>query len=311
MVSDQMSEAPSRVRSPEGQLLGREDEREALDRLLERVRDGHGGVLVVHGEPASARPRCSNTRSRPAPGFAWPVRSGSRVRWTRRSQLCSSCAFPFLELTERLPPPQRDALAVAVGLNAGPAPNPFLVGMAVLGLLAEVAEEQPLLCVVDDAQWLDSASARTLAFVARRLFAEKIALVFATREARATSYAGLPDLAVRPGRRDAGQLLPSVLRFGSTSRRVGRLVIETHGNPLALLELPQGLTPTQLAGGLGAQRERCFGRAGSRRVSPGGWKSSPMTRACCCCSRRRSRSAIRCCCGARPRSSVSRPSRGG
>jgi DNA-binding CsgD family transcriptional regulator len=162
-------------------------------------------------------------------------------------QLCS----PMLDLSDRLADLQRDALAVAFGLTAGEAPNPFLVGLAVLGLLAEVAEERPLLCVVDDAQWLDRASARALAFVARRLLAEKIALIFATREP-GDVLAGLPDLHVLPlGRRDARMLLESALPAGLDEHVLDRIVAETRGNPLALLELPRGLTPTQLAGGFG------------------------------------------------------------
>src|SRR5207302_1562063 len=118
-------------------------------------------------------------------------------------QLCS----PFLELMDRLPQPQHEGLGVAFGLITGPAPNPFLVGLAVLGLLAEAADERPLVCVMDDAQWLDTASSRALAFVARRLLAEKIALVFATR-ALGDALAGLPGLRVGPlGRRDARALL--------------------------------------------------------------------------------------------------------
>src|ERR1700759_3681641 len=120
-------------------------------------------------------------------------------------QLCA----PFLELMERLPQPQHDALDVAFGLRSGPAPDPFLVGLAVLGLLAEAAEEQPLVCGVDDAQWLDTASPQALAFVAHRLLAEKIALVFATREL-GDAVAGLPNLHAPPlGRRDARALLES------------------------------------------------------------------------------------------------------
>src|SRR3954449_4143990 len=162
-------------------------------------------------------------------------------------QLCS----PFFDLGKRLPEPQRDALGVAFGVSAGPAPDPFLVGLAVLGLLSEAAEEQPLACVVDDAQWLDSASARTLAFVARRLLAERIALVFATR-ALGEVLAGLPELHVEPlGRRDARALLESVLPARLDEHVLDRIVVETRGNPLALLELPRGLTPTQLAGGFG------------------------------------------------------------
>jgi predicted ATPase len=162
-------------------------------------------------------------------------------------QLCS----PFFDLMERLPQPQHDALGVAFGLSTGPTPNRFLVGLAVLGLLAEAAEEQPLVCVVDDAQWLDSASARTLVFVARRLLAEKIALVFATREL-GDVLAGLPELHVEPlGRRDARALLESALPARLDEHVLDRIVAETRGNPLALLELPRGLSPTQLAGGFG------------------------------------------------------------
>jgi predicted ATPase len=162
-------------------------------------------------------------------------------------QPCSSS----LDLTERLPDPQRDALEVALGLRAGRPPNPFLVGLAVLNLLSEVAVEQPLLCVVDDAQWLDRASARAFAFVACRLLAERIAMVFAAREPIDT-LAGFAELHVEPlGRRDARALLDSVLPARLDERVLDRIVAETHGNPLAILELPRGLTPAQLAGGFG------------------------------------------------------------
>ena len=162
-------------------------------------------------------------------------------------QLCS----PSLDLIERLPDPQRDALEVALGLSVGRAPNPFLVGLAVLNLLSEAAEEQPLLCVVDDAQWLDRASARVLAFVARRLLAERIAMVFAAREP-IDALAGFAELHVEPlGHRDARALLESVLPARLDERVLERIVAETRGNPLALLELPRGLTPGQLAGGFG------------------------------------------------------------
>ena len=162
-------------------------------------------------------------------------------------QLCS----PLLEFSERLPDPQRDALGVAFGLSAGQAPSPFLVGLAVLGLLSEAAEQQPLLCVVDDAQWLDDASARALAFVARRLLAERIALAFATRDV-GSGLARFPQLRVDPlGRRDARALLESVLAARLDESVLEQIVAETGGNPLALLELPRGLTPAQLAGGFG------------------------------------------------------------
>jgi DNA-binding CsgD family transcriptional regulator len=162
-------------------------------------------------------------------------------------QLCS----PSLDLLERLPDPQRDAMEVALGLSAGRAPNPFLVGLAVLNLLSEAAEERPLLCLVDDAQWLDRASARVLAFVARRLLAERIAMVFASREP-IDAFGGFAELHVEPlGHRDARALLESVLPARLDERVLERIVVETRGNPLALLELPRGLTPAQLAGGFG------------------------------------------------------------
>jgi DNA-binding CsgD family transcriptional regulator len=232
-------------------LLGREREREALDRLLDSGRAGRGGALVVHGEPGigkTALLECAVETGREfRVASICGVESEMEMAFAALQQLCC----PYLELMEHLPEPQRDALAVAFGLGAGPAPNPFLVGLAVLGLLAEVAEEQPLLCVVDDAHWLDSASARALAFVGHRLLAEKITLVFATREL-GEELRGLPDLEVRglcDG--DASALLSSVVPFLLDEQVRGRIVSETRGNPLALLELPRGLTPAQLAGGFG------------------------------------------------------------
>src|SRR3982074_254296 len=164
-------------------LIGREREREVLDRLLDGVRGGRGGVLVMHGEAGVGKTAL----------LEYAAEAGREVRIAAAQQLCS----PLFELMDRLPQPQHDALGVAFGLSTGPTPNRFLVGLAVLGLLSEAAEEQPLLSVVDDAQWLDRASAQVLAFVARRLLAEKIALVFATRDPGDT-LAGLPELHVGP-----------------------------------------------------------------------------------------------------------------
>jgi DNA-binding CsgD family transcriptional regulator len=232
-------------------LFGREREREVLDRLLDGLRAGRGGVLVMHGEAGVGKTAL----------LEYAVEAGRELRIARTvgveaemelpfaavQQLCS----PFLYLRERLPRPQHDALEVAFGLRTGPTPDRFLVGLAVLGLLAEAAEEQALVCAVDDAQWLDSASARTLAFVARRLVAEKIALVFATRELGET-LSGLPELHVAPlERTDARALLDSVMPVRLDERVLERIVAETRGNPLALLELPRGLSATQLAGGFG------------------------------------------------------------
>src|SRR6476646_3056368 len=143
------------ARAPADQLLGRERERVALDRLLEAARGGHGGVLVVHGEPGVGKTALREYAAEAGREF-WVletvgVEGEMELSYAALQQLCS----PILDRAERLPDPQRDALGVAFGLRSGQAPNPFLVGLAALGLLSEASEERPLLCVVDDAQWLD------------------------------------------------------------------------------------------------------------------------------------------------------------
>jgi DNA-binding CsgD family transcriptional regulator len=239
------------TREPAVQLLGRQRERDVLDRVLEAAREGHGGVLALYGEPgvgktalldyaAEAGADCTVVR-------AVGVEGEMELAFAAVQQLCS----PSLHLMDRLPEPQRVALEVALGLSAGPPPNTFLVGLAVLNLVSEAADEQPLLCLVDDAQWLDRASERVLAFVARRLLAERIAMVFAAREA-IDALRGVGELRVEPlNRRDARALLDSVLPARLDERVLERIVAETRGNPLALLELPRGMTPAQLAGGFG------------------------------------------------------------
>jgi DNA-binding CsgD family transcriptional regulator len=251
MLCGEMGGGATVVPRPGQQLLGRERERQVLERLLAGARAGHGEVLVVHGEPGVGKSALLEYGVEAAQGFriarALGIEGEMELPFAALQQLCA----PFLKLIDRLPQPQRDALAVAFGLSAGPAASPFLVGLAVLGLLSEAAEEQPLLCLVDDAQWLDRASARGFAFVARRLLAERIALVFAAREP-GDVLAGLPELHVLPlGHRDSRTLLDSALPARLDEHVLDRIVAETRGNPLALLELPRGLTPTQLAGGFG------------------------------------------------------------
>jgi AAA ATPase domain len=238
------------AKAPRRQLLGREREREVLERLLGSAREGHG-VLVVYGEPGVGKTALLEDAVEAASDFRVTrtvgVEGEMELAFAALQQLCS----PRLDLMERLPDPQRYALEVALGLSEGRAPNPFFVGLAVLNLLSEAAEEQPLLCVVDDAQWLDRASAGVLAFVARRLLAERIAMVFGAREPIA-SLVGFAELRVEPlGHRDARALLESVLPGRLDERVLERIVVETRGNPLALLELPRGLSPAQLAGGFG------------------------------------------------------------
>src|SRR5215216_1425565 len=234
-------------------LLGRRTECEALDRLLAGVRAGQSQVLVLRGEAGAGKSalleyllgRASGRRIAPAAG----VESEMELPFAGLHQLCA----PMLDRLEGLPDPQSDALRTAFGLSRGEPPDRFLVGLAVLSLLAEVAEDGPLICVIDDAQWLDLISAQTLAFAARRLLAEPVALVFAVREpSEGFDFAGLDELAVRGlAHGDARVLLDSVL-VGPVDERVrDRIVAETGGNPLALLELPRGLTPAELAGGFG------------------------------------------------------------
>jgi DNA-binding CsgD family transcriptional regulator len=239
------------IEGPGDVLHDRRSEREVLGRLLEAVRGGQSRVLVMCGEPGVGKTALLGSATKSALGF-WVLRtvgveSEMELTFAALQQFCA----PLLDRLDRLPGPQQDALAVAFGLRAGNPPDRFLVGLAVLSLLSEVAEEQPLLCIVDDAQWLDRASAQALVFVARRLLAESIALIFATRDP-GEELEGLPKLAVEglPDG-DARALLGSALGVPLDERVRQRIVAETRGNPLALLELPRGLTPAELAGGFG------------------------------------------------------------
>jgi DNA-binding CsgD family transcriptional regulator len=239
------------IEGPAGVLLGRRSEREALERLLEAVRGGQSRVLVVCGEAGVGKTALLQFAIGSASGFrvvrAIGVESEMELAFAALQQLCA----PMLDHQDRLPAPQQDALGVAFGLRAGKAPDRFLVGLAVLSLWAEVAEEQPLVCVVDDAQWLDLASAQVLVFVARRLLAEPVALLLATRKS-SEELDGFPRLALEGLRNgDARALLSSAVRVPLDARVRERIVAETRGNPLALLELPRGSTSAELAGGFG------------------------------------------------------------
>ncbi len=233
------------------QLLGREREQAAIDRLVESARDGHGGALVVHGEPGVGKTALLDDLVEKAATLRIVRTAGvegeMELPFAAVQQLCA----PITAFTERLPRPQRDALDIAFGLRPGPAPNPFLVALAVLGLLSETARERALLCVIDDAHWLDRASAQVLGFAARRLAVERIAIVFAAREL-ADAPRGLPQIPVSPlGHRDSRALLESVLAAPLDDQVIERLIVETGGNPLALVELPHDLASTTVAGGFG------------------------------------------------------------
>jgi DNA-binding CsgD family transcriptional regulator len=230
-------------------LLGRDPERAALEGLLEDVRGGRSGVLVLYGEPGVGKTALLDCSIESAAGLRIAqvsgVESEMELAYAALHQLCA----PMLDELDRLPVPQRTALAVAFGLRDGDAPDRFLVGLAVLSLLSAVAEQRPLLCVIDDAQWLDRASSQVLAFVARRLLAEPVGMLAAAREPGG-DFPGLPELPVGGLPADAArQLLDSVIRGPLDERVRERIIAETAGNPLALLELPLGRTHAELGSG--------------------------------------------------------------
>jgi predicted ATPase len=237
---------------PQG-LLGRPSERLALDAMLENVRGGQSAVLVIRGEAGVGKSALARYAAHQADGFRIAriagIESEMELPFAGLHQLCT----PMLGELDGLPEPQRDALSVALGLSSGATPDRFLVALAVLSLLSAVAEQQPLLCVVDDAQWLDGASGQVLGFVARRLLAESVAMVFAIREPNdARELVSLPELVVGGlAEEDARALLDTVLPGRLDEGVRERIVAETRGNPLALLELPRGLSAAQLAGGFG------------------------------------------------------------
>jgi hypothetical protein len=292
-------------------LFGRAPECDTLDRLLAAVRAGESRAPVVRGEAGVGKTALLEYLTARADGCrvarVSAVQSEMELAFAGLHQLC----VPMLDRLERLPGPQRDALGTAFGLHAGASPDRFLVGLAVLGLLSEVAAERPLVCLVDDAQWLDRASAQALAFVARRLSAESVAVVFAVRGSPAAQgLARLPELSVEGlAVSDARALLGSAVPGPLDERVRDRIVDESGGNPLALLELPRGWSAAELAGGFGRPwRRDCQG--GSRRASRGGWRRSETGRGGCCSSPPPSRPETLCWCGARPRrSGSSRPPR--
>lgn len=232
-------------------LTGRRTERGVLDELVSAVRAGQSRALVLHGEAGVGKtaliehlsgrvPECRIVR-------AAGIESEMELPFAALHQLCG----PMLDQLEQLPAPQRNALQIAFGMTAGAVSDQFLIGLAVLGLLSAVAEQQPLLCLIDDYQWLDRTSAQVLAFVARRLGTESVGMIFTIRGPVA-ELAGLPELVVKGlPKPEARELLHSVIPGPIDKRVDDQIIAETRGNPLALLELPRGLSPVELAGGFG------------------------------------------------------------
>jgi DNA-binding CsgD family transcriptional regulator len=232
-------------------LLGRRSECDTLSSLVAAAKAGRSQVLVLRGEAGIGKSALLEFLVDRAPGCrvarAAGVESEMELTFAGLHQLCGR----YLNRLGKLPAPQRNALSTTFGLRSGPAPDPFLVGLSVLTLLTELADERPLVCIVDDAQWLDRASAKTLEFVARRLSAEPVAMVFAMRESDdEPTLAGLPELRVRGlSDGDSAALLDSAVTGTLDARVRDRILAESHGNPLALLELPRELPPAELAFG--------------------------------------------------------------
>ena len=290
-------------------LLGRGPETTRLDELISEAAGGRGGALVVEGEPGVGKTALLEDAAQRA----------SRLSVLRVAGVQSELALPYAALhqlcarmigrRDRLPAPQAEAIAVALGGLAGRAPDRFLVSLGALGLLSDLAGERPLLCLVDDAQWIDQESLQALAFVARRAEADSFALVFSTRIAL-DELAGIPRVVVQGlTEPDARDLLASVVPGRLDPRVRDRIIAETHGNPLALLELPHGLSPDQLAGGFGLPDPEGLsgpdrGRLPAPRADVRRWRRS----GCCCWSRRIPSVTCRFS-GARPRRWVSASTR--
>ncbi|MFH9090161.1 AAA family ATPase [Streptomyces sp. NPDC017673] len=227
-------------------LRGRRRECDALEELVSQVEAGRSAVLVLRGDAGIGKSALLDHLAARVVGHrvarVAAAESEMELPFAGLHQLCA----PFLGRVGSLPPPQREALATAFGLRTGPPPDRFLVGLAVLGLLTEVAAEQPLFCLVDNAQWLDRVSAHTLAFVARRIYAEPLALIFASREQRGRDeWAGLPELRLDGlDDADARALLDAAADGPMDERIRDRVLAEARGNPLALLELPRGRMAT-------------------------------------------------------------------
>jgi DNA-binding NarL/FixJ family response regulator len=232
-------------------LLGREAEREMLDALLEDLRGGRSRTLVIEGEAGVGKSALIDDFVSRATGCKISrivaVQLETELPYAALHQVCA----PIVDLLEALPAPQAEALQVALGQRADRTPDRFLVALAVLTLLADAAKEEPFVCIVDDAQWLDQSSLQALAFVSRRLFAESVALIFAMRTPSASTLAGVPRLALRGlDSAHAAELLATVSPVQLDARVRDRVIAESRGNPLALTELPKHWTHAELASGL-------------------------------------------------------------
>jgi DNA-binding CsgD family transcriptional regulator len=232
-------------------LLGRAVETGALEGVLAAVRDGLSGVLVLRGEAGVGKTALLDWAAGQADEMQVARVAGAEAEMDMGFAGLHQLLIPFLGGFEGLPAPQRQALGSAFGLVDGPPPDRFLVGMAALTVLTDAAAARPVLCLIDDAQWLNQVSIEVLGFVARRLYADRVGMVFAAREGegRAVVLAGLPELTVGGLVEEAAQELLATSAGGQVDRQVsGRIVADTAGNPLALVELAAELTAAELSG---------------------------------------------------------------
>ncbi len=232
-------------------LFGRGSECQVLDRVINAARAGNGGTMVICGEPGIGKSTLLDYAMDSAAGFQVLRAVGNEAEQELPFAAAQQLCVPSLATLQELPAPHRDALGVAFGHVAGSAPDRLFVGLALLGLLSQVSSKEPVLCVIDDAQWLDRESAQAFAIAARRLGSEHIAFLFGARTTP-TDLNGLPCLPVLGlDQADARALLGSALPDPFDEHVIERILAETCGNPLALLELPRGLTAAELAGGFG------------------------------------------------------------
>jgi DNA-binding NarL/FixJ family response regulator len=231
-------------------LLGRRAERAAIDRVLDAARSGFSGTVVLRGGPGVGMSTLLQYAVASAPDLRVCGIAGVESEISMEFGGLHQLLVPFLPRLDGLPPPQRSALRVAFGQEAGPPPERFLVGLAALTLLSQAAEEQPLLCIIDDAHWLDPESAQVLGFVARRLCADRVGFIAAVGEPAAQrvfeqlptiTVDGLPDA-------EARELLTSVAAGALNAQAVDRILADTRNNPLALVELGTEYTADQLSG---------------------------------------------------------------
>ncbi|MBF6129373.1 helix-turn-helix transcriptional regulator [Nocardia brasiliensis] len=245
-------------------VVGRSAETARLLALLQQARESQGGAVVLLGEPGIGKTLLLDQLARASSGFLVMRATGAEFEtelpYSALHQLCA----PVLEHLDALPAQHRSALRIAFGLDTG-TPDPFLAGAAALGLLLE--HDRPLLCLIDDAQWLDHASARTLAFIARRIGAERVALVFAAR-AEVAEFAQLPQLEVQQlSETEARSLLAHEFHASLDERVRDRILAEARGNPLALLELPRTAGAAGMAGGFDLPAPRAAERSFRARLA--------------------------------------------